>query len=98
MLRIICGAFCIAIALSATSPATAQQKKKCPEGRTASGECANVALAGPMRQRTIILSQPKLSYRGPAVMPSEESKFMVLRDRNIYFELFGPGGCIPPAC
>jgi hypothetical protein len=96
MSRIVGLALCLALALSSPGPAFAQ-KRACPEGRTLSGECVNPALANSMRQRTIVFSQPKLSYRGPAVLPSEEFKFAPLRDRRIIYELFGPGGC-PPAC
>ena len=99
MARYFCGIFCLAVVLGVSGPAAAQ-KKKCPEGRTFAGKCVNPALAESMRQSTIIFSQPKLSYRGPAVMPSDEKKFAPLRDRRLRYELFGPptpGGC-PPAC
>jgi hypothetical protein len=57
--------------LSFAAPAAAQspgvKNEKCPEGRTAAGKCANRMLSSAMRQITIVMTQPKLSYTGMAI-------------------------------
>jgi hypothetical protein len=44
----------------------------CPDGRTASGQCVNAALAESMRQAGVIYAQPKLSYTAYPVLPSQD--------------------------
>lgn len=55
------------------SPGVADAQVRCPEGRTASGECVNVGLATAMRQIAIIFSQPKLSDTAYPVLPSDDA-------------------------
>jgi hypothetical protein len=57
------------------SPGVADAQVRCPEGRTASGECVNVGLATAMRQIAIIFSQPKLSDTAYPVLPSDDASF-----------------------
>jgi len=74
-----------------SSPASAQTF--CPEGRTASGACVDPALASAMRQRTRVFSQPRLSYSGPAIAPSLDREYDVLRDaysQGLRNEIYGP--------
>jgi hypothetical protein len=57
----------------ALSPGVADaQQVRCPEGRTAGGQCVNAALADAMRQIAIIFSQPKLSQTAYPVLPSDQ--------------------------
>lgn len=57
------------------SSGVADAQVKCPEGRTASGECVNAGLAEAMRQIGIIFSQPKLSQTAYPVLPSSDSLY-----------------------
>lgn len=63
-----------------TTPATAG--KRCPEGRTASDVCINPHLARLMRHQSIVMTQPKLSYTAPPVMPDDSD--IVEPPRQIY--------------
>jgi hypothetical protein len=72
-----------------TSPAHAQVR--CPEGRTASGECVNPALAQSMRQTVIAFTQPKFSYTSPPYLPTEDRTYFVPRDAQEFFRFFGFG-------
>ncbi|MBM3530817.1 MAG: hypothetical protein FJX62_22290 [Alphaproteobacteria bacterium] len=63
----------IALSLAAAclaAPVTATAQSGCPEGRTASGQCVNAALASNMRQSAIIHSQPKISYTHFPILPA----------------------------
>lgn len=66
--------------LVATAPSGA--KERCTEGRTASGVCVNPHLARLMRQQSIVMTQPKLSFTAPLVMPGDEE--VILPPRQIY--------------
>jgi hypothetical protein len=71
MRRTVQSAICAA-ALIALTPAAASAQAKCPEGRTADGQCVNPALAAGMRQSAVIFSQPKLSYTTFPILPAED--------------------------
>ena len=68
MTRLLMAGFVAAIGVSTLGAASAQSK--CPEGRTATGQCVNPGLADSMRQAAVIYSQPKLSYTHYPVLPS----------------------------
>jgi hypothetical protein len=53
-------------------PSVASAQVKCPEGKTATGECVNPALAAAMRQTAIIFSQPKISQTAFPVLPADD--------------------------
>lgn len=62
-----------AFVVSALVAGQALAQTKCPEGQTASGECANSSLATSMRQRAVVFTQPKLSFTGgPAAQSSAD--------------------------
>ncbi len=78
------------------TPALAQEK--CSEGKTASGACVDPALAASARQTVRVLTQPRLSYSGPAVAPSADRNYDVLRDwgQGLSREIYGP--CLIKGC
>ncbi|MCE9648954.1 MAG: hypothetical protein K8R18_04930 [Parvibaculum sp.] len=72
----------VAASLCIVSAAPATAEKRCAEGRTASGACVDPVLARLMRHQAIVMTQPKLSYTAPLVMPDD--KDVVLPPRQIY--------------
>jgi hypothetical protein len=71
MMRILLTTVAVVCGLLVVSGgATAQVR--CPEGKTASGECVNPALAAAMRQTAIIFSQPKISQTAFPVLPADD--------------------------
>ena len=48
---------------------------KCPEGRTATGECVAPALGAAARQTNIIFSQSKISQTAFPVLPADDRLF-----------------------
>jgi hypothetical protein len=77
------------------SSAVARTETRCLEGRTAAGTCVDASLAHSMRQGVRVFTQPRLSYSGPAVAPSADRQYDMLRDWRQGFgrEVFG--ACIP---
>jgi hypothetical protein len=71
-------------------PASAQTK--CLEGKTASGVCVDASLGSMMREGVRLFTQPRLSYSGPAVAPSSDRRYNVLRDwgHGLKREIYGP--------
>lgn len=57
------------------SSGVADAQVRCPEGKTASGECVNAGLAEAMRQAANIFAQPKISYTAYPVLPSDDASF-----------------------
>jgi len=53
-------------------PSAAKAEVKCPEGKTAAGDCVNPALAAAMRQTAIIFSQPKISQTAFPILPAQD--------------------------
>ena len=78
-------------ALLATSAAGFAQEK-CLEGRTKSGTCVDASLASMMRQAGRVMTQPRLSYSGPAVAPSADRRYDALRNwgQGLSREIYGP--------
>lgn len=62
------------IAALVVAPDTTRAQAKCLEGKTATGECVNAALADALRQTAIIFSQSKISQTHYPVLPSDDSK------------------------
>jgi hypothetical protein len=77
-------------------PATAQTR--CLEGKTAAGTCLDASIGGMMRETVRVFTQPRLSYQGPAVAPSSDRRYDVLRDwrQGLQREIYGP--CVDPRC
>jgi hypothetical protein len=57
-------------------PAAAVERTKCSEGKTATGKCVNPYLARAVRSQANILSQPKLSFTAPPVLPSGDRVYL----------------------
>jgi len=62
----------LAASLLALAPVAADAQDKCPEGKTASGQCVNPAFAQSMRQAALIFAQPKISYTSFPVLPVDD--------------------------
>jgi hypothetical protein len=76
--------------LLAASAASAQTK--CFEGKTASGACVDVSLGSIMRQNVRVFTQPRLSYSGAAIAPSDDRRYDALRNwgQGLMREVYGP--------
>jgi hypothetical protein len=72
MRRIIRTSLLAAVACLLLLPSAANAQVKCPEGKTAAGDCVNPALAAAMRQTAIIFSQPKISQTAFPILPAED--------------------------
>jgi hypothetical protein len=53
-------------------PGPAGAQGKCPEGKTAGGDCVNPSLAAAMRQTAVIFSQPKISQTAFPILPADD--------------------------
>jgi len=78
--------------------AQAQAPVQCLEGRTAAGACVDVSLGSMMRERVRVFTQPRLSYTGPAILPSRFHQYDALRDwgQGLRGEIYGP--CVAKFC
>jgi hypothetical protein len=94
-LTTIAGLSALALALA---PAPAPAQTQCLEGKTVSGTCLDASLGSMMREGVRVFTQPRLSYSGPAVAPSSDRKYDVLRDlrQQLHREIYGP--CVDPRC
>lgn len=72
MKRMLLRGFVAAFSALLLFPSAAGAQVKCPEGKTAVGECVNPALAAAMRQTAIIFSQPKISQTAFPVLPADD--------------------------
>jgi hypothetical protein len=72
MRRIILMSLLTAVSCLLLLPTTANAQVKCPEGKTASGDCVNPGLAAAMRQTAIIFSQPKISQTAFPILPLQD--------------------------
>src|SRR6266581_4260148 len=72
MRRIILMSLLAAASWSLLLPSAAKAEVKCPEGKTAAGDCVNPALAAAMRQTAIIFSQPKISQTAFPILPAQD--------------------------
>ena len=75
----------------AGGPADAQAPT-CPEGRTASGACANARLAQQFRLNAIVFTQRKLSFtQHPSIsINGNNGTYTTLQDRRLTLEIKGP--------
>jgi hypothetical protein len=75
-------------------PVTANAQGKCPEGKTASGECVNPGFADSMRQAALVFAQPKISFTAFPVLPNADINYrypnQLIPDPN---ESGAPSGC-----
>ncbi len=72
-----------AASLALATTAQAQSPKpRCPEGRTASGECVVPGLAASNRATSIVFAQQKISYTAPPYPPIEDRNYWIARDRH----------------
>jgi hypothetical protein len=62
-------AFCLLM------PGAVKAEVKCPEGKTASGDCVNPALAAALRLTAIIFSQPKISQTAFPILPAQDRQY-----------------------
>lgn len=89
----------ISLVLS-SAPALAQARPpvQCMEGRTASGLCVDASLGAHIRERVRVFTQPRLSYSGPAVLPSRDREYDSLRNwgQGLTREIYGP--CLANFC
>lgn len=82
MLMVAGSALVLAIAAIDAGAAT-----RCPEMRTASGECVSPALTQAGRAQAIDLTQQKLSYTAPPRLPGTEGT-LIAPDWNEFLMLF----------
>jgi hypothetical protein len=61
-----------AMALIAVFPASTHAQVRCPEGRTASGQCVDPDLANMNSLRVTAFAQPKFSYTAPPFLPNAD--------------------------
>ena len=57
------------------APAAIHAQAKCLEGKTATGQCVNAALAAALQQNAIIFAQPKISQTHYPVLPNDDRKY-----------------------
>ncbi|MDR3467606.1 MAG: hypothetical protein P4M07_16885 [Xanthobacteraceae bacterium] len=76
----------LGVALAA-APAALHAAPRCPEMRTASGECVNPALTQAGRAEALDLTQQKLSYTAPPRLPGTDGT-LVAPDWNEFLTLF----------
>ena len=83
-------------ALLAAPGAVAQDR--CLEGKTAAGTCVDASLGSIMRQNVRVFTQPRLSFSGAAVSPSDDRRYDALRDwgQGLTRETYGP--CVTNSC
>lgn len=75
-------ALAAALTLAVADAAPAQQQQNCPDGVTGSGTCVKSGVANALRQRTVILSQPTLSWTGLPQAQDVPSTLNPGRDRQ----------------
>lgn len=77
----------VALGGALAAPAAAATAKRCPEMRTASGDCVNPALTQAARAEAIDLTQQKLSYTAPPRLPGTDGTPLA-PDWNEFLTLF----------
>ena len=60
------------VCLLALAPVAANAQDKCPEGKTATGQCANPGFTASMRQAALVFAQPKISYTAFPELPVDD--------------------------
>ncbi len=79
-----------ALLLLPAGAANAQQKKFCPEGKLANGDCVNAGLAQATRDQVIAMTQPKFSYTAPPWLPFQDKDNFVATDHREVSNFFYP--------
>jgi hypothetical protein len=87
MQRVLIATALAAVLGVALAPATAQAASRCPEMRTATGECVSPALTQGARAQAIDLTQQKLSYTAPPRLPGTVGT-LIATDWNEFLTLF----------
>ena len=90
-MRILCKLALIA-AISGMTLSAAKAQAPCLEGKTAAGACLDASIGTMMRESVRVFTQPRLSFSGPAVAPSHDHQYDVLRDwrQGLQREIYGP--------
>src|ERR1700733_7735586 len=63
------------LALLTANSAAVHAQPRCPEGRTAAGDCVDPNFAAAQRQAAVIFSQPKLSYTAFPILPVQDRTY-----------------------
>jgi hypothetical protein len=72
----------VSLLLLAGSDPAWSQVRRCPDARTAAGECVNPQLADSIRRQAIVSAQPKISYTAPPYLPYKDRDYFITRDYN----------------
>lgn len=70
-----CACLLTTACLTVLWPDAAGAQARCAEGRTASAQCVNAALAENARLSAIVFAQPKISLTAFPVLPSGDAKY-----------------------
>jgi hypothetical protein len=84
--------------LFALTASESRAQTRCLEGKTAAGTCVDASLSSIMRQNVRVFTQPRLSYSGGAVAPSDDRRYDGLRNwgQGLTREIYGP--CVTNSC
>ena len=66
--------------LAAPFSCEAEQKPRCPDGRTLSGDCIDPGLSSALRRSAVAQTQPRLSYTAPPWLPAQDRGTDVTRN------------------
>lgn len=77
-------------------PVVAAAQQKCPEGRSASGDCVNPGLVASARQTSIVFAQPKISQTAFPILPADDPKFRLLQQLTRDRPIVGPAAAGTP--
>lgn len=65
----------LAASMLSLVPVTTHAQGKCPEGKTARGECVDPGFADSMRQAALVFAQPKISFTAFPVLPNADINY-----------------------
>lgn len=91
-MRPIFFALSLVLLLTPVSVDMAVAGQNCSEGKTSSGKCINPHLARMMRHQSILMTQPKLSYTAPLIMPGDKDVIEPPRQLIEILSIQTPGG------
>ena len=69
-------------------PLSDAAQARCPDARTASGECVNPGVTKALRNQSIAYTQQNLSYTAPPRLPSDDYNYLISRNWNEMLNLF----------
>jgi|GEM_PF-3094617 hypothetical protein len=69
-------------------PGAASAQTRCPDMRTASGECVDPSVSEAARKTVLYMTQPKFSYTAPPWLPYEDRDNFTARDHHEISNLF----------